>query len=407
MHLLEKIREKILLMEEVINFPTSLLSHENYHWENLPMVPYSDLTGAVSSLVQKGKKVVIITGFYVPVGDPPATETDGPPGALALAKGLKHLGMDVSLLSDEYTLSALKVGLKALDLEEKEAPIICFPFEHSDEDQTGRMINEENQPLDFPPSKVRGLPFSPSSGRGLRVDTEQQSSPRPKGWGLVPSKYQTSISVRFAQDFFNSLPGQGLTHLIYIERVGPNHTLESFIAQERRGKPPLKQFETILPPPIRNRCFSSRLEDITRFTAKTHLLLDVAERLDLPVESIGIGDRGNEIGAGKIPWEVFKQNSPTNREAVFCSRVRTDALISCGISNWGGYALLAGVALAMGRSDILEEVTPEQEGTVLDDLVRHGPAVDGITCKQDHSVDGIEFDDYVRVIERVKEIAFE
>ncbi len=358
----ETVRKKIFLIEEVINFPTSLLSHENYHWENLPMVAYSDLTGAVSSLVQKGKKVVIITGFYVPVGDPPATETDGPPGALALAKGLRCLGMEVSLLSDEYSLSALKAGLKILHLPEKEVPVICFPLEHSDRDHTSRTMNEENQ---------------------------------------------SSISVRFAQEFLNSLMGQGLTHLIYIERVGPNHTLESFMAQERQNEPPLKEFETILPPPIRNRCFSSRLEDITRFTAKTHFLLELAGRLDLPVESIGIGDRGNEIGAGKIPWEVFKQNSMTNREAVFCSRVGTDTLISCGISNWGGYALLAGVALAVGRLDILQEVTPEQEGTVLDYLVRHGPAIDGISCKQDHSVDGIEFDDYMKVIERIKEIAFE
>jgi hypothetical protein len=87
--------------------------------------------------------------------------------------------------------------------------------------------------------------------------------------------------------------------------------------------------------------------------------------------------------------------------------VRTSTLISCGISNWGGYALLAGVALAKGRLDILEKVTPEQEGIVLDYLVRHGPAIDGITCKPDLSVDGIEFDDYMKVIERIKEIASE
>ena len=91
MLLSETTRKKILLIEEVINSPTSLLSHQNDHWENLSMVPYSDLTGAVSSLAQKGKKAVIVTGFYVPVGDPPATETDGPPGALALAKGLRYL----------------------------------------------------------------------------------------------------------------------------------------------------------------------------------------------------------------------------------------------------------------------------------------------------------------------------
>jgi len=362
MFLPKHIREKIFLLEEVINSPSSLLSHKIYRWENLPLVPYSNLTGAASSLAGKGKKVVIITGFYVPVGDPPATETDGPPGALTLAEGLKYLGMEVSLLSDEYTLSALKAGLKVLNLSEKEIPIICFPLEHSDQDHTSRMMNEENE---------------------------------------------SSISIRFAQDFFKSIWGQGLTHLIYIERVGPNHTLASFIAQERQGKPPLKDFETILPLPIRNRCFSSRLEDITRFTAKTHFLLERAERLNLRVESIGIGDRGNEIGAGKIPWEVFEQKSQTNRESVFCSRVKTDYLVSCGISNWGGYALLAGVALAMGRLDILEKVTPEQEGMVLDYIVRHGPAIDGITGKQDHSVDGIEFDDYMRVIERIKEIALE
>jgi hypothetical protein len=362
MPFLETVREKIFLIEEVINFPTSLLSNKNYQWENLPMVPYSDLTGAVSSLLDKGKKIVIVTGFYVPLGDPPATETDGPPGALTLAEGLKYLGMEVLLVSDEFTLSALRAGLKVLNLSEKEIPIICFPLEHSDQDHTSRIMNEENE---------------------------------------------SSISIRFSQDFLNSLWGQGLTHLIYIERVGPNHTLESLVAGERRGKPPLKEFETILPPGIRNRCFSSRLEDITRFTAKTHFLLELAKRLNLPIESIGIGDRGNEIGAGKIPWDVFRQNSTTNREAVFSSRVRTDYLISCGISNWGGYALLAGVALAMGRLDILEKVTPEQEGIVLDYLVRHGPAIDGITGKQDHSVDGIEFDDYMRVIERIKEIAFE
>ena len=65
------------------------------------------------------------------------------------------------------------------------------------------------------------------------------------------------------------------------------------------------------------------------------------------------------------------------------------------------------MALAAGRLDILEKVTPDQEEMVLNYLVRHGPAVDGITCKQDHSVDGIEFDDYMKVIERIKEIAFD
>ncbi len=197
MVLSETIRDKIFLMEEVINFPTSLLSHHSYHWENLPLVPYSDLTGAVVSLVEKGKKVVIVTGFYIPGGEPPATETDGPPGALILAEGLKYLGMEVCLLTDEYTLSALKAGLKILNLSDKEIPLICFPIEHSDQDHISRLNNEET------------------------------SSP---------------ISVHFVQDFFNGPLGRDLSHLVFIERVGPNHTLESFLAQERQGQPALERF---------------------------------------------------------------------------------------------------------------------------------------------------------------------
>jgi predicted lipoprotein len=68
---------------------------------------------------------------------------------------------------------------------------------------------------------------------------------------------------------------------------------------------------------------------------------------------------------------------------------------------------MAGVALATKRLDVLQKITPEQEGMVLDYLVQHGPAIDGITRRQDHSVDGIEFNDYMKIIERLKEIAFE
>lgn len=362
MALPKTVRDKIFLMEEVINFPTSLLSHEGYRWENLPLVSYSNLMGAVTSLVEKGKKIIIITGFFIPGGDPPATETDGPPGALILAEGLKYLGMEVLLLSDEYTLSTLKAGLKILHLSDREIPIVCFPLEHSDESHTSRMKNEE---------------------------------------------IESTVSIRFVRDFFRGSLGRDVTHLIYIERVGPNHTLESFLAQENLDEQLLEEFEILLPPHLRNRCFNSRLEDITRFTGKTHFLIEYGRKYGLPIESIGIGDRGNEIGAGRVPWEAFKEYSTTRRESIFCCRVKTDSFISCGISNWGGYALMAGVALAMGRGDLLEKVTPEQEEAVLDYLIHQGPAIDGITRKQDHSVDGIEFNDYMKIIERIKEISFE
>jgi D-glutamate cyclase len=355
-------RDKILLMEEAINFPAPFLSHtcRDLVWKNVPMVPYSSLAGATLSLAHKGSKVAIVTGFYIPGGNPPATETDGPPGALVLAEGLKALGMEVFLVTDQYTLSTLKAGLQVLCLSEQAVPIVSFPMEHPDQNHLSRMSNEEND--------------SPAS-------------------------------LAFARDLLRGPMGRGLSHLVFIERVGPNHTLHSLTCQKRTVPPPRGEFESALATSARNRCFNSGLEDITRFTAKTHFLLEGRTEAGRTMASIGIGDRGNEIGAGRIPWEVFNHALTARREAVFCCRVATDYFISSGISNWGGYALLAGVALIKGRLDVLEKVSPEQEMTVLEHLIRHGPAIDGITGKQHPSVDGIEFDDYMNVIERVKEIA--
>jgi hypothetical protein len=44
----------------------------------------------------------------------------------------------------------------------------------------------KNQPFAFPLSKARGL---------LRVDAERRFSPRPQGWGLAPSKYQSLLHI--------------------------------------------------------------------------------------------------------------------------------------------------------------------------------------------------------------------
>ncbi len=45
--------------------------------------------------------VAIITGFYVPLGAPPAAETDGPLGAAMLAVALTRLGIPCRLVTDE------------------------------------------------------------------------------------------------------------------------------------------------------------------------------------------------------------------------------------------------------------------------------------------------------------------
>lgn len=51
--------------------------------------------------ISNSSNVVIITGFPCMLDHTPPTETDGPLGALALAKTLLHLGKEVSVLTDE------------------------------------------------------------------------------------------------------------------------------------------------------------------------------------------------------------------------------------------------------------------------------------------------------------------
>lgn len=58
-------------------------------------------------------RVGLITGFYVPQGDPPAAETDGPVGTALLARGLLEVGIPCRLATDESCRNACVVALSA------------------------------------------------------------------------------------------------------------------------------------------------------------------------------------------------------------------------------------------------------------------------------------------------------
>ena len=83
------------------------------------------LEAAARELAESAKFVGIVTGFCVADADPPTAETDGPPGALFLARTLRALGQEVVLLSDRYTLPMLDLGrrLWGLDVELFEIPL--------------------------------------------------------------------------------------------------------------------------------------------------------------------------------------------------------------------------------------------------------------------------------------------
>jgi D-glutamate cyclase-like, C-terminal len=75
---------------------------------------------AATLILEHPGTVLIATGFYVPAGC--ATETDGPPGAIALGRVVASLGSRVIYLTDAYTAPLLR-GLLADGGEVLEFPM--------------------------------------------------------------------------------------------------------------------------------------------------------------------------------------------------------------------------------------------------------------------------------------------
>jgi D-glutamate cyclase len=165
------------------------------------------------------------------------------------------------------------------------------------------------------------------------------------------------------------------THLVALERVGPG---------------------------ANGRCHTMRGIDITDRIEPAHELFADDFEPEVVWETIGIGDGGNEIGMGKIPHETIVKNIP-NGDLIHC-RVPTDHLIVAGVSNWGAYALAAGVYVLRGAKPPVDLFNPSREQQILEVMVREGPLVDGVTGKQTATVDGLTWEEYTKPLVRIREI---
>jgi hypothetical protein len=138
--------------------------------DNLITRTAGDFEAACRSLAEtKPASLAIVTGFWIATAQPPAHETDGPLGALFLARALVPLGIRVALLTDHPCELALKAGLEAA-------------------------------------SSTTGAVVSPSS-----VPVKLLETP------TIPSKYWRMV---LWADFLREWH---LTHLVTLERVGPSH----------------------------------------------------------------------------------------------------------------------------------------------------------------------------------------
>jgi hypothetical protein len=296
-----------------------------------------DFAEACKSFAQlKKASVGIVTGFVIPTVDPPKAETDGPLGALFLARVFTALGMRAYLITDRHCAPALKAGVESTGI--------------------GSTASVVTMPLTMAPEDV--------------------------------GMFRQSVGP--------------LTHLISVERVGPSHTPSSVGSQLEGTSLTVEWFRKEVPEEAHDRCHTMRGRDITDLTAPLHLLFE-ADDPKLAEVTIGVGDGGNEIGMGKVAWQTIRKNIPEGHK-VAC-RVPTDYLIVAGVSNWGAYALGAGVALVRNARLDAALFEPAKEQALLQQLVEAGPLVDGVTGASATTVDGLTWEQYAEPVQRIGEIA--
>lgn len=149
---------------------------------------------ARESLGSDRRAIGIVTGFYVEGPRGPTCETDGPTGALYLARAFMSLGFDVTLIGDALTMRTLEAGCRHLALPPE--ILLEFPFDADDASHPARRS--------FAPSDSR---------RSLEwIDTQL-------GEGRASHRSQGRWS-----------------HLIAIERCGPNYVDQGNCCCNMRGQ---------------------------------------------------------------------------------------------------------------------------------------------------------------------------
>jgi hypothetical protein len=281
--------------------------------DNLFTACPGDFEAACRSIADEpNPALAIVTGFYIPQA---GGETDGPLGALFLARALAPIGIRYFVFTDVHSHKALQAGFSACGLSERDYLRTLPPVTH---------------------------PW----------------------WAWLACDWKA-----FKDNFCP-------THLVAIERPGPTWA--------------------------DGRCRNMRGADITQLNSPAHHLFDDVATHGRPPRTIGIGDGGNEIGMGRIPWNVIGRNIP-NGEAIAC-RVPADQLIVAGVSNWGAYALAAGVRYLRRATHDPALLDYARERELLELMVEQGGLVDGPSGQPQATVDGLTHDEYAKPLVQLDRI---
>jgi hypothetical protein len=124
-----------------------------------------------------------------------------------------------------------------------------------------------------------------------------------------------------------------------------------------------------------------------------------------PWRTIAIGDGGNEVGMGALPAGLIARE--VSLGATIACVTPAEFLITTGVSHWGAYGLIAGLAVchAGWRKTLLDCLDPAIDRRILETLVERGPAVDGVTLRRTLTIDGLDLTVHRAKLEQVRTTA--
>jgi D-glutamate cyclase len=339
----------------------------------------SHLEGAARALLAS-KNVIIMTGFPCLLKNNPPTETDGPLGAICIARTLLALNKNVRIITDEcneevilscvassniFSMNYVKKNPLALQLE-------SFPGMSSFDSNDYKRLNTIKENVDMIIAIERAGPASDGLYKTMR-GYDMTPILAPLDTLLQPTDFDDDVDLLFAGNQLNNSSSSSNNIVIDIDTDYSGKEKEKVMKEKQAAK------------------------------AKT------------PPISIGIGDGGNEVGMGSVYEQMINSSIPLAEE-IACV-VPTDHIIVSSVSNWGGYALSASTALLAATStnarnygknikDIIELCLPseEQEYEICKSAVEAG-AGDGVSGERKLWVDGMPMQISLDVLKNIKDIA--
>jgi hypothetical protein len=343
-----------------------------------------DLAAAGLALV-RARSVVVLTGFPCRITATPPTETDGPSGAVAIALASVRLGKRTAVATDDSSAEVVRATAAAVGLS----------------------------PTPSTTTAARAfelLSFPPRSGWDEAVHTPMLAS--------AIERYDHCVAIERAgaasDGAWYTMRGKSMAHL-----VAP---IDAMLVQGTRAEVAGRDGGVASLPP---------LESASGGGAGAS-----PSPSSYPRTSTGIGDGGNECGMGKVAERVRKHIN--NGQLIACV-TPADNLITAGVSNWGGWGLVAAAEAALrcglappgipSAADASEEprnrshlppvladgivsgsvppgallVTTDEDDALVAAMNACG-AGDGITGATDGSVDGLPPSAHHGVLEAVRKV---